>query len=168
MLAQQDSSQCVFIKAELESNGFDQGMPTDVCYSNIGTVSAKKEEYRNENGDFAFRLRYYGNSPDVELVWTQQSWIQESSVTGAVDLSQIPTQTNFPFRGLARSDCPDCAYLDGSDFGWWNAAVLYISHDGAIPANNAAISTGFTLEILGIYINIQHVLMCTYLCCQYY
>eukprot|EP01083_Nonionella_stella_P202535 739849_1 len=160
LLVYQDAQICLFDRPTIESTGGNQGTSLDPCYSNIGTIAQIKDDYRDKNGKFTFRLTYYDNSvgpKDIVLEWSQTSWITDSQIEGA-DLSQIPTQ-NFGtssgryFNGLGRNiGASDDSFIDGTPGAihgnWWCAVVAFGTYDGGIPAFNEVVAKRNKLLIL--------------------
>eukprot|EP01083_Nonionella_stella_P004560 13208_1 len=162
LLVYQDAQICLFDRPTIESTGGNQGTSSDPCYSNIGTIAQIKDDYRDKNGKFSFRLTYYGNDKgpkDIVLEWSQTSWITDSQLVGA-DLSQIPTQNYEPgsgyyFWGLGRNTGqPSQSYLDGTpgdiQSSYWDAVVVFGTPGSPTGtwAFNAATAKGNKLEIL--------------------
>ena len=88
---------------------------------------------------YEFELIYlYDDGTRDVLRWTQESWVDETSVTNA-DLSQIvDTRAAEPygFTGLAKSSSPT-TYADGSynHNNWWHAVGSVVLHGGGIPGH---------------------------------
>eukprot|EP01083_Nonionella_stella_P188693 696094_1 len=160
LLVYQDAQKCLFHLPTIESTGGNQGTSSDPCYSNIGTIAQIKDDYRDKNGKFSFRLTYYGNDKgpkDIVLEWSQTSWITDSQIEGA-DLSQIPTQ-NYDtssgryFNGLGRNiGASDDSFIDGTpgdiDKYWYCAVVAFKKYSYGIPAFNDAVAKRNELLIL--------------------
>eukprot|EP01084_Bolivina_argentea_P050836 93501_1 len=91
---------------------------------------------------------------DVVLVWSQTSWITESTIVGA-DLSQVPNWYNsdspFYFHGLGLSkSMGSIGFLDGlgGEDGWGTIVLQWQAFANGIPGFNRAMAKGNKLEIL--------------------
>eukprot|EP01083_Nonionella_stella_P004561 13214_1 len=156
LLVYQDAQICLFDRATIEPTGGNQGTSSDPCYSNIGTIAQIKDDYRDKNGKFTFRLTYY--DPYIELIWQQKSWITDSQLDGAI-LAIIPTQNDeltegqyFHGLGLNTYQLNTHSYIDGTPGdlhgNWWNAVVTYEEHVTGIPGFNGVNALRNKLEIL--------------------
>merc|ERR1719211_510347 len=124
ILDHKDATQGVFAPSILSSGLENEDDPSANTYSIIGNID--ENESRDDNGRFHFKLvfTYFDGSVDT-LVWSQESWITDTTIVGA-DLSAISDDkakgTGSGFYGLARSSNSK-SYLDGSDqySNWYHA-----------------------------------------------
>eukprot|EP01084_Bolivina_argentea_P227889 384970_1 len=155
-----DATQGLF-SADLKNYGLEnQNNPTANSYSVIGLFDAiKQQQYRDTTDKYSFELifKYSDGRIDV-LKWKQESWITNSTITGA-DLYNIPGDAcaddcNFEGLGLSTNGC---SYLDGdgrSNVNWYNAVGSNCYFNGGVPAFNGQTAISQSLYILNPYIDI--------------
>ena len=124
-----------YFSTDLKNTGLEnENDPTANTYSIIGLFNDDenlREEYKDDDGNYKFKL-IYGYDDDTDIfIWTQKSWIADVNITGA-NLTEIPDQSGkhpaARFYGLALSNSAN-TYLDGTGTqvlntqSWWFHSV---------------------------------------------
>ncbi|MAK78152.1 MAG: hypothetical protein CL992_02630, partial [Euryarchaeota archaeon] len=105
--------------------------PDQPMFMSIGNLEA--DEYRNDQGKFKFKLVWGGYQIETaniakEVVWTQTSWLTESSV---LDFEEIGSAGYSWFTGLRKSTTNSCVIH--SNHGWWNCVGTVNAYHAATP-----------------------------------
>jgi len=117
------------------------------AFMSIGNLN--ESSYDDTVGKYKFKLVWGGKKVDDELtikevIWTQTSWLDNSTITGNVEISNsgFPTTNTIVvsslnrFTGLGKSGSNQCVIDgNGSTSNWWNCV-------GAIDTHTSNSSTG--------------------------
>eukprot|EP01084_Bolivina_argentea_P241854 405873_1 len=130
--------------------------PSNNSYSIIGKIGDIQQLYKDQSDRYKFRLIYtLSNWTEQRLTWYQNSWIQNSIITG-YDPIDVPSENDNHgncrrFHGLRLSDDVS-TYIDGSNSTCTYNSVGRITtwtrngYEG-IPAFNWQIAMSFVLYI---------------------
>ena len=129
MLLHQHTSTNNFFSNDIKTTGIQN--PNDASsdvFSIVGAVDSN--DFIDAHGAYQFRLAY-GGGATFDQIWTQTSWLMESSITGS---SRGYSNDCGYFMGLGLSDSTR-AFLDGNAGinCWWQAAGL--TQDGSTIVN---------------------------------
>ncbi len=121
--------------------------PSQSTFMSIGILN--ESNYDDTVGKYKFKLVWGGKQVDdnltiKEVIWTQTSWLDNSTITGNVEISNsgFPTTNTIVvsslnlFTGLGKSGSNQCV-IDGNGItsNWWNCV-------GAINTHTSNSSTG--------------------------
>jgi hypothetical protein len=121
--------------------------PSQSTFMSIGILN--ESNYDDTVGKYKFKLVWGGKQVDdnltiKEVIWTQTSWLDNSTITGNVEISNsgFPTTNTIVvsslnrFTGLGKSGSNQCVIDgNGSTSNWWNCV-------GAINTHTSNSSTG--------------------------
>ena len=110
------------------------------AFMSIGNLN--ESSYDDTVGKYKFKLVWGGKKVDDELtikevIWTQTSWLDNSTITGNVEISNsgFPTTNTIVvsslnrFTGLGKSGSNQCVIDgNGSTTNWWNCVGAINTH----------------------------------------
>jgi len=112
--------------------------PSNSTFMSIGIQ--EKNNYADSAGNYKFKLEWGGlqieeNPPiNKEVIWTQTSWLENSTITGFAEISDSGYSTTSinelaRFKGLGASSSSQC-FIDGngSTNWWWNCVGANNTH----------------------------------------
>ena len=123
-------------------------------FMSIGNLN--ESSYDDTVGKYKFKLVWGGKKVDddltiKEVIWTQTSWLDNSTITGNVEISNsgFPTTNTIVvsslnrFTGLGKSGSNQCVIDgNGSTSNWWNCVGAINTHTSNVYSSLPNSSTG--------------------------
>ena len=139
------------VKNTLLKNADDSSSSTFMSIGNLNESS-----YDDTVGKYKFKLVWGGKKVDddltiKEVIWTQTSWLDNSTITGNVEISNsgFPTTNTIVvsslnrFTGLGKSGSNQCVIDgNGSTSNWWNCVGAINTHTSNVYSSLPNSSTG--------------------------